>query len=116
MASFSNNPSDLILGFWMVCSLKVFNVWLHDQQTLCSLCFLFIHISLVGEISELPQGTHKMEQKMMLPLFIDSNTTRSNQPRKKPYLFKTFYRTIFVYIGMKKPCAEYKFRIIQPIL
>lgn len=78
--------------------------------------FLFIHISLVGEISELPQGTHKMEQKMMLPLFIDSNTTRSNQPRKKTYLFKTFYRTIFVYIGMKKPCPEYKFRIIQPIL
>lgn len=49
MASFSNNPSDLILGFWMVCSLKVFNVWLHDQQTLCSLCFLFIHISLLRD-------------------------------------------------------------------
>ena len=99
----------------MVYSLNVFNVWLHDQQTLCSLCFLFIHISLVGEIPELPQGTHKMERKIKLPLFIDSNTTCSNQPRKKLYLFKTFYRTIFVYIGMKKPCAEYKFRTIQPI-
>ena len=57
---------------------------------------VFIHISLVGEISEVPQGTHKMEQKVMLSLFINSNTTHSNQPRKKLYLFKTFYRTIFV--------------------
>lgn len=42
-----------------------------------------------------------MEQKAMLSLIIKSNTTHSNQARKKLDLFKTSYHTIFVYIGMK---------------
>lgn len=65
----------------MVYSLNVFNVWFQDQKQFVP--YVFSHISLVGEKLELQQGTHKVEQKVILPLFTDSNTTHSNQTRKK---------------------------------
>ena len=75
------------LGFFFI----ILIIWLYNMFMLR----LLMLISLVGEISEVPQGTHKMEQKVILSLLIHSNTV-PHQSSHKETVFLQFYRTIFV--------------------